>query len=238
MYPCSTFERLPALREGARRAILWVLWLAPSATGGLAAHQGMGWELVTLLGIVVAVGASMGCHPVVPGARGRLLLGVGLALATGLVLGAGRGVLPAGLAAVLPVAALVLAGGLCDGRALLAALALLAMACLLPACLLPVGVVPVGVAGAMALVQAAMLFVLAGAILAAQRLGRRAAGAAVVLAPPRRGPARPVWTRPDQPAGPPAWLVQAERAPDGTLRLALAGRDGACLPARFRITNS
>src|SRR5690349_20931031 len=121
MHSRVCIERLPPalrrLRAAARQAILLVVWLAPAVTGWLATRQGMGWELVSLLGIVVAVLAGMGSYPAVHAARGRLGLGVAVAVATGLVQGAGRDVLPVGLAAVLPVAALGLAGGLCVRRA-------------------------------------------------------------------------------------------------------------------------
>ena len=62
MYPSPEFDHPPAavraLRDAARSLILWLLWLAPAVLGGLAARGGMGWELVTLLGLGVAIAAT------------------------------------------------------------------------------------------------------------------------------------------------------------------------------------
>lgn len=232
MHPSPEFDHPPAavqtLRDAARTSILWLLWLAPAVLGGLAARGGMGWELVTLMGIGVAIAATAGSRR---RGRGRLMLGLGLAVAAGLLLGAGRGSLPEAVMIALPFLALALVGALGDGRALLVALAVLMLACLLPLgvsrypALPPVQLPPVQ-AGGLAL-EAVLLLV-------GMRLWRRAARQRerVTVLPGGTAASTRVFSQPAPSPVPPAFLVQAERAPDGTLRVALAGRDAG----RLRVT--
>ena len=233
MFPSRGFDHTPdairALRRTARHMIVWLLWLAPVGIFWLAGRGGVAWELVTLLGVAVAVAASLGCHPSVPARRGRLVLALCLGAAFGLLLGAGQvAVAPSGpvwaLLLVAPLVALVLAGGLCDRRALMAALVVLSVECLLPLGAVPFGLLP--------LAQVGLLAVAALAIVVAQRQVRRAACGRTFVVPPQRRTRAPVWTAPG--ALPPTLLLQAERAPDGTLRLALAG---SCA-GRLRVTVS
>jgi len=222
MFPSRGFDHTPdairALRRTARHMIVWLLWLAPVGIFWLAGRGGVAWELVTLLGVAVAVAASLGCHPSVPARRGRLVLALCLGAAFGLLLGVGQvPVAPTGPVLVVllmaPLVALVLAGGLCDRRALMAALMMLSIECLLPLGAAPGGLLP--------LAQVGLLAVAALAIVVAQHLVRRAARGPMIVLPPQPRPLVTVWTAPV--AVPPAFIVQAERAADGTLRLALAG---------------
>jgi len=222
MFPSHEFEHTPdairTLRRTARWVILWLLWLTPAGVFWLAGRRGVAWELVTLLGVAVAVAASLGCHPSVPGRRARLVLALCLGAAFGLLLGVGQvNGAPSGamraLVLVAPLGALVLAGGLCDRRALMAALMMLSIECLLPLGAAPGGLLP--------LAQVGLLAVAALAIVVAQHLVRRAARGPMIVLPPQPRPLVTVWTAPV--AVPPAFIVQAERAADGTLRLALAG---------------
>jgi hypothetical protein len=193
-------EPLRPLRDAARQAIRMILPGLPLALGWLADQAGMGWELVALLGAALALTAW---RP--RGAAGRAMLAAALGAGCVLALGAGHGVLPQGLATALPFAALILAGMLLDARALAACLAVLLAAAALAQ------------AGGLALALAA------AAILLGQRLARhRYARGAVVLAPGAR-PAAPVFSRPREGLGRPGLLVQAERTPDGAVRLAVAG---------------
>ncbi len=195
-------EPLRPLRDAARQAIRMILLALPVVLGWLADRAGMGWELVALLGAALALAAW---RP--RGAAGRAMLAAALGAGCVLALGAGHGVLPAGLATALPFAALILAGMLLDARALAACLAVLLAAAALAQ------------AGGMAL----GLALAAAAILLGQRLARhRYARGAVVLAPGAR-PAAPVFSRPREGLGRPGLLVQAERTPDGAVRLAVAG---------------
>jgi len=154
--------------------------------------------------------------------RGRMVPALCLAVAGGLVLGAGGGALPFRLAVAVPVGALMLVGALCDGRALVAGFGVLAVLCLLGA---RAGtVLPLVQVGALGLGLVAMLV--------AQRLLRRVARQRVrVLAP---AVVRPGWSIATPPPMRPAVLVQAERAPDGTLRVALAAAESG----RLRVTVS
>ena len=145
------------------------------------------------------------------------MLAASLAVATGLALGAGQSATPPVVALVGPVAALALGGALCDRRALMAALGVLAVACLLPLGAAPAAWLP--------LAQTGVLAIAAVLIVVAQQGLRHAARAAetMVLPPPLRlRPAAPVWSA-MAPAPPPGLMLQAERTPDGTLRLAVAG---------------
>ena len=237
MHPSPEFDHPPAavraLRDAARTLILWLLWLAPAVLGGLAARGGMGWELVTLMGIGVAIAATAGSRR---RRCGRLMLGLGLAVAAGLLLGAGRGSLPEAVMIALPFLALALVGALGDGRALLAALAVLMLACLLPLggsrypAVPPVQLPPVQ----LPLAQAGGLALEAVLLLVGMRLWRRAARQRerVTVLPGGTAASTRVFSQPAPSSVPPAFLVQAERAPDGTLRVALAGRDAG----RLRVT--
>lgn len=227
MHPSPEFDHPPAavqtLRDAARTSILWLLWLAPAVLGGLAARGGMGWELVTLMGIGVAIAATAGSRR---RGRGRLMLGLGLAVAAGLLLGAGRGSLPEAVMIALPFLALALVGALGDGRALLVALAVLMLACLLPLGVSRYPALPPVQAGGLAL-EAVLLLV-------GMRLWRRAARQRerVTVLPGGTAASTRVFSQPAPSPVPPAFLVQAERAPDGTLRVALAGREAG----RLRVT--
>ena len=206
------------LRDGARRVILCVLWLLPPGLGWLATRGGMAWELVTMLGVAVAAATTLGSHASVPAARGRLVLAGGIAVGAVLLVGAGHGALPRPAGFAVAMAGLALAAGLCDRRALGLALGILLLESVLP------------LAGAReagpALVQAGVLAVAAAMLLVGQRLLRRASRRPVLLPPRRAVPpcgAGPVWTATAATA-PPQVLVQAERTPEGTLRLAVASR--------------
>ena len=233
MYSSANFDHPPAavqaLREAARGAILWLLWLLPPVLGAVAARGGMAWELVSFLGLALAIATTLGSLRRLSGRRGRLLLGLGLAGATVLLLGAGRGTLPYSASIALPFVILVLVGALGDGRALLAALGVLMLECLLSLGGSADPVLPP--------VQAGGLALLALVLMVAQRLWRRAARGRerlTLLVPLKVGSgAAPRMLSPPMPASlPPAFLVQAERTPDGTLRLVIAGREAG----RLRVT--
>ncbi len=228
MHPSADFDCPPdavrALRGAARTTILVLLWLSPPGMAALAARGGMGWELVCLLGLAVAGAATLvqRLRPAGAGRRGRLGLALGTAASAGLWLGAGHASLPAALLVALPFLALVLVGTLGDARALLAALILLGLVCLMP-----LGA-QAGAGAALPVIQAGGLAVLALMLLVAQRLWRRAARrrAAIEIQPPVKVQARPtvrVFSQPAQAAAAPGLMIQAERAPDGTLRVAMAG---------------
>ena len=237
MYPSPEFDHPPAavrsLRDAARSLILWLLWLAPAVLGGLAARGGMGWELVTLLGLGVAIAATTASGLRRRERRGRLALGLGLAVMAGLLLGAGRESMPDGGMIALPFLALALVGALGDGRALLAALAVLMLACLLPMGGSAHPAQPLALAGGMTL-EAVVLLV-------ASRLWRRAARLRerVTVLPGAAPACTRVFSRPSPGPESPAILVQAERAPDGTLRVAVAAREAMPGGAgRLRVTVS
>ena len=205
---------LRGLRRLARRTILWTLALLPPVLAWLADRGGMGWELVTLAGAALALGVAGAqrtqCRPAV--------LAAGLGAGCVLVLGAGHGVLPFGVETALPFMALALAASLCSGRALGAALAIL----LGPAALAPEW----GMALAMAVVAAAAWL--------AQRMAFRVLAGRTVVLVPSRAPAAPVWTRPAEGFALPGLLVQAERSPDGAVRLAVAGHAAGRLRVSVR----
>lgn len=199
------FSRLPEplrpLRDGARQAIRLILAALPLALGWLAHRAGMGWELVSLLGAVLALAAW---RP--RGAAGRAMLAAALAAGCVLAQGAGQFVLAPPLATALPYAALLLAALLCDARALAACLAVLLAAC----------------APALAGGTALALALTATAAWLAQHLARHLLRrGAVVLAPGTR-PAPPLFSRPQEGFPLPGLLVQAERTPEGAVRLAVA----------------
>jgi|GEM_PF-5063003 len=212
------------LRGGARAVILWFLWLSPPGLGWLAVRGGMAWELVTMLGAAVAMAATLGSHASVPAPRGRMFLAGGVAVATVLLLGAGHSVLPAAAGCMVAMAALALAAGLCDPRALGLALGILLLESMLP--------LAASREALPALVQGGVLAVAAAALLVGQRLLRRAVRRPVLLLPPDRtgaaGRAAPVWTATSAAPSPPV-LVQVERTPEGTLRLAVASRAAGAL---------
>ncbi len=221
--PYLASDPVAPLRAWARRVILWLLWLLPPGLGWLAARGGMAWELVTMLGVAVAMAATLGNHASVPGARRRLFLAGGVAVAAALLLGAGHMVLSGWVAGVLPMAVLALAAGLCDPRALGLALVVLLLESLLPLAVVREAGSGLGLAGVLA--------VEAVALLVGQHLLRRAARRPMVLPPGRTGrggrPA-PAWSATAASAPPPV-LVQAERTPEGTLRLAVASRSTGSL---------
>ena len=137
--------------------------------------------------------------------------------------------MPYSASIALPFVMLVLVGALGDGRALLAALAVLMLECLLSLGGSPDPVLPPAQAGGLAL--------LALVLVVAQRLWRRAArvrARLTLLVPLKVGSgAAPRVLAPPMPASlPPAFLVQAERTSDGTLYLAIAGREAG----RLRVT--
>lgn len=209
-------EGLRALRAATRRGIVWMLFLLPPLLGWLAAQAGLGWELVSLLGTALALGGAMARR-----ARfGTALLAGGAAVGCALLLAAGQSVLPPALATALPFAAMFLCAGLCDGRALGVALGLLAGAALLR---MPPGE---------ALPQVLALAAVAGAALAAQHVAVRHLSRRAEVLLPGRAPAAPVWTRPREGFALPSLLVQAERTPEGAVRLAVAGHAAG----RLRVT--
>lgn len=195
-------EELRPLRDTARQAIRLILAGLPPVLGWLADRAGMGWELAALLGVALALPAW---RP--RGAAGRVLLAGSLGAGCMLAVGAGHGVLPPWLATALPFAALLLAAMLCDTRALAACLC-----------------VPLAACAAVGAGEAALgLAALAALAWLAQRLARhRLRRGVVVLAPGARAAAL-VFSRPCEVSPRPGVLVQAERTPDGGLRLAVAG---------------
>jgi len=147
-----------------------------------------------------------------------------VAVATVLLLGASHSVLPAAAGCMVAMAALALAAGLCDPRALGLALGILLLESMLP--------LAASREALPALVQGGVLAVVAAALLVGQRLLRRAVRRPVLMLPPDRTAAAwraaPVWTATSA-APPPPVLVQAERTPEGTLRLAVASRVSGAL---------
>jgi hypothetical protein len=208
--------RMPAplreLRHRAGQAILCLMLLLPPALGWLAERNAMGWELVSLLGAALALAAFAARR----GRFGRVALAACASLGGALL----AACLEGAAATALPFAILLPCALLCDGRALGVALAVLAGAALLR---LPPGEALGPVAGLAALAATgwAALRVLWW------RLARQ-----VELLRPRAAPATPVWTRPREGFALPRLLVQAERTPEGALRLAVAGHDAG----RLRVT--
>ena len=201
-----------------RRTALLILWLAPPAEAWLALHLGLGWELPTLAGVLLAAGASAAQH------RGRGRATADLALAC----------------ALLPAAALAMGWLLAAGVAGELALLPLLGAVGFTHSLKTRRAFPLAACGA---VLVALLPWLAGA--ATHDTGWRAAGwRAVLLAAPLlvlaalRRPAAPENARRHlrmrglrmsglrrrDPIAPPApaFLFQAERRGDGGLALGLA----------------
>jgi hypothetical protein len=203
---------LRGLRRLARRTILFLLVLLPPVLAWLADRAGMGWELVTLMGVALALGVG-GAHR-----RQPTVMATGLAAGCVLVLGAGHGVLPSGVATALPFAALILAAALCDGRALGVAFALL----LGPAVL------------ASSMEMAAGMAALATLAWLAQGLACRVLAGRTVVLVPSSAPSAPVWTRPAEGFALPGLLVQAERGADGAVRLAVAGHAAGRLRVSVR----
>ena len=202
------------LRRLARRTILFSLVLLPPVLAWLADRAGMGWELVTLLGASLALGAAGAQRTHVR----PTVLAAGLGAGCVLVLGAGHGGLPYGVATALPFLALALAAALCSGRALGAALAIL----LGPAVLAPEWGMALALAG-----FAAMAWL-------AQRVAFRVLAGRTVVLVPSRAPSAPVWTRPAEGFALPGLLVQAERGADGAVRLAVAGHAAGRLRVSVR----
>ena len=186
-----------AFRRQGRRAVRALLFLAPVLQAGLAMRAGMGWELVALLGAGLALVAGLG--------RVRAPMGLALLLAASalLVQGAGHGVVPGWVVGAVAVGG---AGLLLDGRALGIAFGVMVAAAL------------VGDGGAAA-VQAPVA--MAG-VVAAVQAGLRAMPARVEVLRPVA--ARPVLRPMAAPAAAPDFVVQAERGPEGAVRLMVAGR--------------
>ncbi len=207
------------LRRLARRTILFSLVLLPPVLAWLADRAGMGWELVTLLGASLALGAAGAQRTHVR----PTVLAAGLGAGCVLVLGAGHGVLAFGVATALPFLALALAAALCSGRALGAALAiLLGPAVLAPAVLAPEWGMALALAG-----FAAMAWL-------AQRVAFRVLAGRTVVLVASSAPSAPVWTRPAEGFALPGLLVQAERGADGAVRLAVAGHAAGHLRVSVR----
>ncbi len=196
-----------AVRHETGRIILLFLFLLPALLAWLAERAGMGWELVTLGGVLVALGVAGALRD---RRRGRAtILAVGLATGCVLMLGAGHGVLPPWLATTLPFAALAIAALLCDMRALGVSVLVL--------------LVPMAPRLPESAWEAAGLVALAGLGWLAQGIALRTLAGPRVVLMPARAAAAPVWTRPAEAFARPGLLVQAERTPDGAVRLAVAG---------------
>jgi hypothetical protein len=202
----------------ARQAIPATLFLLPVPLGVLADEAGMGWELITLLATVLALAVTGAQRARIRHARP--IAAAGLAAGCALLLATGDAVLPAPLAATLPFATLLLSAALCDGRALATALALLAGAALLRLPLEAALAMAAGLAAVAGVVQAGLVL-----------LARRATHRREVIAPPRPH-AVPLYTSPREPLQAPTLLVQAERTPEGALRLAVA----AATTGRLRVS--
>lgn len=205
-------QEMQVLRSLAQGTILGLLWLLPLGLAWLAERSALAWELVTLLGTAVALVATHAWRRGQPG--GRAVLAGAVAVGCALLAGTGHNLFPAATAHALSCAALLLAGLLCDGRALTAAFWVALGQTLLSLG----GNPPHGV-----LLQVAMLLALSAAILLVQVAARRALGSRPAVHVSARPPCAPVWAPPRDGFPFRGVLVQAERSPDGTLRMAVAG---------------
>lgn len=168
-------------RNVARQAILWSLWTLPALLALLAGQAGMGWELVTLLAIILAPTATIAARR-----RGRVVPAMALAAGSVLLSGTTHVALSPLGAAALPLATLALVACLCDPRAIGASCAIL-LAPLLPR----------HMAGdPTAAWLAAALALSAAAAVLAQHGARRACRRALILPPAASAPGTPAWSVP------------------------------------------